>query len=47
LAVGLEGGCTIEYQVMQYEVSSCPWVAGFTDPQADVFVIVEVPGNYG
>jgi len=43
LEVGLEGGCTIEYQQSRYEVSSCPWVLGFTDPQAEVFVIVEVP----
>jgi hypothetical protein len=45
LAVGLEGGCTIEYRGVQHEVSSCPWVPGFTDPQANVFVIVEVPGD--
>ena len=47
LEIGLEGGCTIEYEQSRYEVSSCPWVPGFADPQADVFVIVEVPRNGG
>jgi len=47
LAVGVEGGCTIEYRGSRYEPSSCPWVLGFADAQSDIFVIVEVPRNGG
>jgi hypothetical protein len=47
LEVGLEGGCTIEYRGARYEASSCPWVQGFADQQADIFVIVEVSGSVG
>ena len=47
LAVGQEGGCVIEYRGSRYEPSSCPWLLGFSDPQSDVFVIVEVPRSGG
>tara|TARA_R110001592_G_scaffold43467_1_gene140844 strand:+ start:572 stop:928 length:357 start_codon:yes stop_codon:yes gene_type:complete len=47
LEVGLEGGCIIEYLESRYEVNSCPWLHGFRDPQAEVFVVVEVPRNDG
>ena len=36
-----EGRCRIELQGSRYALSSCPWVPGFTDSQADVFRIVE------
>jgi len=42
LEIGIEGGCTIEYEGTRYEPSSCPWVLGFRDHEADLFVIVEV-----
>ena len=35
-----EGSCRIEFQSALYELSSCPWVPGFTDQQTDVFRIV-------
>lgn len=45
LEIGSEGGCRIEYQGLRYELSSCPWVPGFTDDQADIFVIVGFPNG--
>jgi hypothetical protein len=35
-----EGGCRIEFEKRQYDVSSCPWLDGFTDHQEDVFKVV-------
>ena len=40
IAILGEGGCRIEFQGALHELSSCPWVPGFTDAQADVFRIV-------
>lgn len=40
VAVLGEGSCRIEFQGSRYELSSCPWVPGFTDNQADIFRIV-------
>lgn len=47
LEVGLEGSCVIEYRGSRYKPSACPWVQGFADSQARIFVIVEVAGNDG
>ena len=47
LEVRPEGGCIIRYRESEHEVSSCPWVLGFADPQSQVFVIVEIPRNGG
>lgn len=35
-----EGGCRIEFEQQQYDVSSCPWLDGFRDHQEDVFRVV-------
>jgi hypothetical protein len=35
-----EGSCRIGLQGALYELSSCPWMPGFTDQQTDVFRIV-------
>jgi hypothetical protein len=35
-----EGGCRIEFEKKQYDVSSCPWLDGFRDHQEDVFRVV-------
>jgi hypothetical protein len=36
-----EGSCRIAFQGSEYVLSSCPWVPGFTDNQADIFSVVE------
>jgi hypothetical protein len=36
-----EGECWIEFQGSRHLLQSCWWMPGFTDNQADVFVIVE------
>jgi hypothetical protein len=38
--IATEGGCRIEYEKRQYNVSSCPWLDGFRDHQEDFFKIV-------
>jgi hypothetical protein len=35
-----EGGCRIRVSNREYDVSSCPWLDGFADPQADIFKVV-------
>jgi hypothetical protein len=35
-----EGGCRIELEKRRYDVSSCPWLDGFTDHQRDVIRVV-------
>ena len=40
LQVNKEGGCRIEFEKKQYDVSSCPWLDGFRDHQKDVFEVV-------
>jgi hypothetical protein len=39
-AVLREGGCRIRFQGEEHEPSSCPWLPGFADRQADIFQIV-------
>lgn len=34
-----EGGCRIRFDKKEYEVLSCWWLDGFTDPQEDIFVV--------
>jgi hypothetical protein len=41
--IATEGGCRIEYEKRQYNVSSCPWLDGFRDHQEDFFKVV--PGQ--
>jgi hypothetical protein len=38
--IAAEGGCRVEYEKRQYNVSSCPWLDGFRDHQEDFFKIV-------
>ncbi len=38
-----EGGCRIEFEKRQSDVSSCPWLDGFRDHQADVFAVQRPP----
>ena len=40
VAVGQEGGCRIRFESREYDLSSCPWLEGFRDHQADIFSIV-------
>lgn len=35
-----EGECRIQFANEAYDISSCPWMDGFTDHQRDVFKIV-------
>ena len=35
--VGREGGCRVRYEKRILEVSTCPWLPGFSDHQRDVF----------
>ena len=35
-----EGSCRIRFHQREYELSSCPWVDGFTDHQADIFKVI-------
>ena len=41
LEVLQEGGCRFELMGLRHESPSCPWLPGFRDNQADIFVIVE------
>jgi hypothetical protein len=40
VAVLAEGGCRIEFHGALHELSSCPWLPGFTDTQVGVFRVV-------
>jgi hypothetical protein len=35
-----EGECRIKFENREYDVSSCPWLDGFSDHQEDVFKVV-------
>lgn len=35
-----EGECRIRYRGNEYNLSSCPWLPGFTDHQSETFVVV-------
>jgi hypothetical protein len=37
-----EGTCTIEYLGQRHSLLNCPWMPGYTDPQSDIFKVVEV-----
>src|SRR5271165_5799809 len=38
--IGQEGSCRITFEGKEYGLTSCPWLEGFSDHQADVFSIV-------
>ena len=40
IAVRGEGGCRIRFNKREYELSSCPWLEGFTDHWTDIFEVV-------
>jgi hypothetical protein len=40
IAVGQEGGCRIRFRKQEYDVSSCPWLEGFSDHWTDIFEVV-------
>jgi hypothetical protein len=40
IALRQEGGCRIRFEGKEYELSSCPWLDGFRDHQADIFSVV-------
>jgi hypothetical protein len=35
-----EGECRIRFNKKEYDVSSCPWLDGFADHQADIFRVI-------
>jgi hypothetical protein len=35
-----EGTCRIRFENKEYDVSSCPWMDGFTDHRVDVFKVI-------
>jgi len=37
---GTEGSCRIRFEGQEYGLTSCPWLEGFQDHQADIFLIV-------
>jgi hypothetical protein len=37
IRVASEGGCQIGFEKLERDVSSCPWLDGFRDHQADIF----------
>lgn len=43
IRIGEEGSCRIRFDGNQYDLTSCPWLEGFSDHQADVFSLV--PGK--
>src|ERR1700694_503220 len=40
IKIGQEGSCRIRFEDQDYGLTSCPWLEGFSDHQADVFIIV-------
>jgi hypothetical protein len=40
ISVGSAGGCRIRFEKQEPDVSSCPWLDGFRDHQADIFNVV-------
>jgi hypothetical protein len=40
ISVGSAGGCRIRFEKQERDVSSCPWLDGFRDHQADIFNVV-------
>lgn len=42
--VGDEGGCTVRVQKRSFELTSCPWLDGFVDHQAETFQVVSSDG---
>jgi hypothetical protein len=46
VATGLAGSCRIRFHKKLFGISSCPWVDGFTDHQADIFRIVRGSVKY-
>jgi hypothetical protein len=37
IRIGQEGSCRIRIEKKEYDLTSCPWVEGFTDHQSDIY----------
>jgi hypothetical protein len=35
-----EGGCRIRFKNREHDVSSCHWLEGFSDPEADIYKVI-------
>jgi hypothetical protein len=35
-----EGSCRIRFKSKEYDVSSCHWLEGFTDQEADIYKVI-------
>lgn len=40
LSSGAEGSCRIKFEDREYDLTSCPWLAGFHDHQSDFFKVL-------
>jgi hypothetical protein len=40
IEIGQEGSCSIKFEDKEYGLTSCPWLEGFRDHQADIFSVV-------
>lgn len=40
VAVLQEGGCRIRFDGKEYGLTSCPWLEGFRDHQAEIFRVI-------
>ena len=38
-----EGQCRIRFKNRDYDVTSCHWLPGFTDPEADIYLVPTKP----
>jgi hypothetical protein len=41
-----EGTCRIRFEKNQYDLTSCPWLEGFADNQADIFNVITGRGRW-
>ena len=46
LDTGPEGSCRIRFGKRVVGITSCPWLDGFTDHQADIFRVIKRSMNY-
>jgi hypothetical protein len=38
-----EGQCRIRFKNRDYDVTSCHWLPGFSDPEADIYLVLTPP----
>jgi hypothetical protein len=41
IRIGQEGSCRIRIEKREYDLTSCPWVEGFTDHQSDIYRVIQ------